>query len=282
MTTPAPRTVPVLMYHRVCEASSAAMRKFTVTPLEFEAQLRWLARQGYTGLTVSDYVQRSQGRGAPLPKRPVLLTFDDGFADFGAQAAPLLQAHGLPATLYVVGGLVGGTSRWLPGTDAELPLHDWDALGQLQAAGIELGGHGMTHRALDGLSEAELAQEVGAPRQLMARHLGQAPDSFCYPFGFRSERVRRAVRAAGYQNACAVRYASSHTDADVFDIARHIVPHGLSMADFAATVEGHPPVVPLLWNRVRAQLGSAVRGARQGLRQGLRRSASSPCQRESP
>jgi len=264
----APSAVPVLMYHRICEEASAAMRKFAVPPRQFAAQLRWLSKQGYTGLTVSDFVQRVRGLAEPLPARPVLLTFDDGFADFGEQAAPLLRAHGLPATLYVVAGLVGSTSRWLPGRDAHLPLHDWDALGRLQEAGTEIGAHGMTHRPLDGLPDDELAQEVGVPRERLARELGNAADSFCYPFGFRTARVRQAVRRAGYQSACAVRYGSCHTDqhTDYFDIARHIVPCDLSMADFAAIVEGSPPVVPLVWNRVRSQLGSAARGMRQGLR----------------
>lgn len=256
--------VPVLMYHRICEEASAAMRRFAVPPRQFAAQLRWLAERGYTGLTVSDFVQRARGPSGTLPSHPVLLTFDDGFADFGDQAAPLLRAHGLPATLYVVAGRVGATSGWLRGRDAHLPLHDWDALGRLQEAGTEIGAHGLTHRPLDGLPDDALAQEVGAPRDLLARHLGQAPDSFCYPFGFRTARVRLAVRRAGYQSACAVRYGpcQASPDADYFDIARHIVPCDLPLADFAALVEGRPRLAPLVWNRVRSHLGQAVRSLR--------------------
>jgi peptidoglycan/xylan/chitin deacetylase (PgdA/CDA1 family) len=256
-----PRLVPVLMYHCIRPTSSRAMRKFTVAPDAFEAQLALLREQGYTGLSVSEFARRARLGDASLPDRPVVLTFDDGFADFGEHAAPLLQRYGFPATLYVVAGQVGRTSVWLDGDDARLPLLDGPALRRLQQAGIEIGAHGLSHRALDGLSDADLAAEVHQPRALLAQHLGVAPNSFCFPFGFRNERVRQAVRQAGYHSACAVRYGTSSVNDDLFDIARHIVPGGMALADFAALVSGRPPMLAWLGDRLRSNAGFLARGA---------------------
>ena len=255
------RPVPVLMYHRIAIESSLAMRKFTVAPDDFNAQLDWLRKAGYTGLTVSDFARRARIGDHALPNRPVVLTFDDGFADFAEQAAPILRRFEFPATLYVVCGLVGGTSTWLEGNDTHLPMLDWDALRRLQADGIEIGAHGMSHRALDSLADADLRMEFSQPMQLLTEQLGAPPLSFCYPFGFRNARVRQQVREAGYESACAVRYGTSSIDDDLFDIARHIVPGGMSMSDFASLVSGHPPVMSLLRDRARSHAGFIARQA---------------------
>lgn len=254
--------VPVLMYHCISPRSSAAMRKFTVSPADFDAQLATLRELGYTGLSVSEFAEIARSGGQGLPRRPVVLTFDDGFQDFGEHAAPALARHGFTATLYVVAGEVGGTSRWLDGEDAALPLLDWEGLRALQRQGIELGAHSWSHRALDGLSDADLAFEVGRPRERMAELLGSPPASFCFPFGFRNARVRARVREAGYASACAVRYGTSSVHDDLFDIARHIVPGGMSLKDFTSVVAGRPPVLPWVVDRLRTHAGFLARQTR--------------------
>jgi peptidoglycan/xylan/chitin deacetylase (PgdA/CDA1 family) len=157
--------------------------------------------------------------------------------------------------------MVGGTSTWLEGDDTRLPLLAWEALRRLQADGIEIGAHSMSHRALDGLADADLRLELSQPMQLLAEHLGAPPLSFCYPFGFRNARVRQQVREAGYESACAVRYGTSSTDDDLFDIARHIVPGGMTLSDFASVVSGRPPVMSLLRDRARSHAGFMARQA---------------------
>lgn len=254
-------TTPVLMYHRIADESSPAMRRFTVSPAAFGAQLRQLRQAGYTGMTVSDWVRIGREEPQRMPSRPVVLTFDDGYADFEQHAWPLLQTHGFAATLYVVAGRAGGCSDWLPGSDARLPLLDWPALIRLQHAGIEIGAHSMTHLALDGLDEAALEQEVVQPREQMARAMGVAPDSFCYPFGFCNARVRAAVARAGYASACAVRYATASTAGDPLMIARHIVTSGMSADDFGALL-AHPTPLRLVWrDRLRSRTGALARKA---------------------
>ncbi len=139
--------VPILMYHRVSPHASPTMRRFTVDPANFAAQLKYLREHGFHGITVAQF-HHLRARGVRTwPGRPVILTFDDGYRDFADFALPLLQKYDFPATLYVVSGLVGATSRWLPGEDSRLPLLDWTDLARLPALGIEIGSHSMTHRA---------------------------------------------------------------------------------------------------------------------------------------
>jgi len=253
------RPVPILMYHRIADSTSAAMRRFSVSPTAFDAQLRCLKTNGFAGLTVSDFVDFSLRRPEMLPGKPIVLTFDDAFADFYTEAAPLLRAYNFPATLYVVAGQLNGTSSWLPGEDAQLPLLDSAQLIELRQMGIEIGAHSMTHRALDGLDADALKNEIEQSKRLLEECLDAPVDSFAYPFGFSSDRVRKHVKAAGYSSACAVRYETSSTIDNPFDLARHIVPGGVSLSDFANIADGRPPLSGLLWDRLRSRAGSLGR-----------------------
>jgi len=246
------------MYHRVAARSSRRMRPFTVDPAAFEAQLAFLRREGYRGLTVSDLVART-GNGLALPEKPVVLTFDDGFADFHADAVPLLRKYGFPATLYMVAGEIGGSASWLTGADRHLPLLTSAELVELDGAGIEIGAHSMTHPALDLLAPAALESEVRGSKARLEEVLGHPVLSFCYPFGFADGRVRAAAKAAGFASACSVRYRTFLTGDDPFDLPRHIVRGGAGLGEFASIVGGHPAIAPMLWDRLRAGLGSAAR-----------------------
>jgi peptidoglycan/xylan/chitin deacetylase (PgdA/CDA1 family) len=253
------RAVPILMYHRIGVPTSSAMRRFSVGPTAFDAQLRYLKTNGFTGLTVSDFVNFSLHRPDLLPEKPIVLTFDDAFADFYTEAAPLLRAYNFPATLYAVAGQLNGTSSWLPGDDSRLPLLGGSQLIELGQMGIEIGAHSMTHRALDGLDAVALKNEIEQSKRCLEDCLSAAVDSFAYPFGFSSDRVRKQVKAAGYSSACAVRYETSSTVDNPFDLARHIVPGGVGLSDFASIADGHPPLPGLLWDRLRSRAGSLAR-----------------------
>ena len=99
---------------------------------------------------------RSVG-GSGLPERPVLVTFDDGFADFRSEAWPALREAGFVATLYVTTGFLEGLHRASGATRPPGPWLDWDALPGLSEQGVEIGGHSHTHPHLDTLS-AEAAR----------------------------------------------------------------------------------------------------------------------------
>jgi peptidoglycan/xylan/chitin deacetylase (PgdA/CDA1 family) len=249
------RRVPILVYHSVCEDPAPLLRDWAVTPFQFREHLQRLGDAGYTTLTVTEYVDRLSS-GSPLPDRFVVITFDDGFADFERHAAPALADAGMTATLYVSTAYVGGRSTWL-GPDGEQPMLTWDAIRDLAASGIEMGPHSHHHWALDELDLADAANEIVRSKQVLEHELGRATPSFAYPHGYHTRRIQDVLRVNGFRSACGVKHASSSTDDDVFALARIIVPPDGSGGDLLTLIDELPcaPTHPRLrtgaWRVVR-------------------------------
>lgn len=260
----APR-IPILMYHSISYSENPRFRRFTVTPERFEEQLGYLSTHGYTPLTVSDYAQRVAGEGQLSP-RPVVLTFDDGYADFYTAALPLLQKYRVTATLYIVTGYVGKTSRWLQREgEADRALLNWSQIREIASSAVECGAHTHTHRPLDALSAAECRQEIELSQRLIGENV-DAPRSFAYPFGYYSRTVRALVQQAGYTSACAVRYAQSSRRDDRFALSRLIVTADIDLVSFEHLLlsGGRQPEAAYL--RLRSAAWEGVRRSRQILR----------------
>jgi peptidoglycan/xylan/chitin deacetylase (PgdA/CDA1 family) len=192
--------IPILTYHAVLPLAPGEQVRGAV-PLEtFRAQVAFLARRGFTALDPGRAAVLLQGRGAPV-RRPVVLTFDDGYRCVLEHALPVLEAAGLCATLYVVTERVGGRSDWYVRKGGRPFEHaDWAELEGARARGFTVGSHGVSHRALPGLAPAELARELDESREVLARRLG-ACEHFAYPFGRVSPAVVEAVARAGYRTA---------------------------------------------------------------------------------
>jgi peptidoglycan/xylan/chitin deacetylase (PgdA/CDA1 family) len=230
--------IPILMYHSITPHASLRFKTFTVAPETFEAQLAYLAEQSYTPITVSRFVAAMDGRGT-LPNRPVVLTFDYGFADFYTTALPALRRQRFPATLYIATGYVGQTSRWLRSEgESSRPMLTWQQIAEVCADGIECGAHSHTHPKLDSISPAQARAEIQESAAQLEHHLKTEILSFCYPFGYYSPTVQRLVQEAGYTSACAVRRLVSSLDDDRFALSRLIVVHDLTLRQFAQLLSG--------------------------------------------
>lgn len=254
------RSVPILMYHSISTQASHRYRTWNVSPVLFNEQMAYLRTEGYTPVTVTQLATAIADGDACLPQRPVVLTFDDGLADFYSGALPILAAHHFTATLYVSTGYVGGTSRWLAQEgEGERPMLSWAQIGEIAAQGIECGGHSHTHAALDLLSRAEAQDEIVRCKTLLEGHIGRTVNTFAYPFGYFSLPVRRMVREAGYSSACAVLYGLSATTDDPFALARLIITPDTPLAAFADRLSARPWPGSLAVRRVRALGGRFVR-----------------------
>jgi peptidoglycan/xylan/chitin deacetylase (PgdA/CDA1 family) len=141
-----PRRVPVLLYHSVASAVDPRFATWAVSPERFASHVAALAREGYHALTVRELCRRVFEVRGRLPERCVVITFDDGFRDFYTSAWPQLARHGMPATVFVTTGHVGGTSAWLaPAGEAERPLMSWSEIAEIDAAGIECSTSSREH-----------------------------------------------------------------------------------------------------------------------------------------
>jgi GT2 family glycosyltransferase/peptidoglycan/xylan/chitin deacetylase (PgdA/CDA1 family) len=177
------RRLAVLLYHRVGPGLAGLHPSLSIEPAVFERQVTWLASRGFTGIRVEDWIEWRRGRGT-LPHRPVLITFDDAYAEIGEHALPVLRGHGFGALVFVVSGMLGASNQWdPPAAGQELPrLMDADEIRRWADGGVEFGAHGRTHRDLTGLPPDELSQEVRGSRDDLESLLARPVTCFAYPF----------------------------------------------------------------------------------------------------
>lgn len=237
------------MYHQVTPRPHAAFRKYAVTPRAFAAQMKWLALAGYTPISLDRLLIYRSGQSR-TPQRPVIITFDDGFQDCVEYAVPILQTHGFTAIVYLVAGLVGRTSRWLvQERGIELPLMDWSAARQLEAAGFYCGAHTMSHPRLTNLSSASCRRELHESRQILEQQLGHQIRHLAYPFGSFDERVRAITSEVGYCTACSVQIGLSSSDDDLLALRRVPVLGSDSLLDFIGRLHRARTPRELLWGK---------------------------------
>ena len=129
-------SVPILMYHAVAEHPPASTRRLSVTPRSLEEQLAYLVGHGFTGMTFSDLADAFR-TGKAVPKRSVVLTFDDGYADFAREAWPILRRYEFPATVFVTTGWVADAGQHAAGRPLDRML-DWAQIRELAVANIEI------------------------------------------------------------------------------------------------------------------------------------------------
>ena len=188
--------LPVLLYHHVGPEDPRTNRSLTVSPTRFERQIRWLARRGFHGICPADWLRwRSQGKA--LPDKPVLITFDDGYADLAEHALPVLRRYGFGAAVFVVSGQLGGTNAWdeARGSGTHRLLSE-EQICHWARNGIEFGSHSRTHSDLTTLSPEELQVEVLGGKSDLECIVQSRIISFAYPYGHHSENVDEAVQEA--------------------------------------------------------------------------------------
>jgi peptidoglycan/xylan/chitin deacetylase (PgdA/CDA1 family) len=215
--------VPIVLYHSVSSDPPPVARGFSVDAPTFARHLDLVLERGLRALTVSQLLDAMRRDDASMLEGAVVIAFDDGFADFASAALPELHDRGLTATLFVATGLLRGGPE--PPVYRALAPHmlEWSQLPELQAAGIEIGGHSHTHPQLDTLGTAAVREEVGRCTALLSEALAAPVRAFAYPHGYSSARVRRVVADAGYRGACAVRNTLTGTGDDAFALGRLMV-----------------------------------------------------------
>jgi len=265
--------VPILMYHSISQTQNAKFRPFTVPPITFAAQMQYLTIAGYTPITVTQFVQAMTTPEQTLPERPVILTFDDGFADFFLNAFPILQQHQFTATLYVATAFIEGTSHWLRREGEGMrPMISKNALRHVHNYGIECGGHTHSHPQLDTLTPEKAQHEIVHCKDVLEQLLGRRISSFAYPFGYTTPTVQSLVREAGYTSACAVKHRITRYETDHFALTRFMVSATTTLDAFGHLLNGDAIFGPqALYLHMRTPLWSVVRRSSAFVRQRLQK-----------
>ncbi|MEU3188489.1 polysaccharide deacetylase family protein [Streptomyces sp. NPDC006923] len=250
------------MYHAVAHRPAAATHALSVSPGAFAEQMELLGARGFTPVSTAR-LGDAWRTGAPLPDRPVLITFDDGYEGVHRYALPVLASLGFAATLFVSTG-------WLRGAydegGAQDTMLDWEQVRELSAAGTEIGGHSHTHPQLDQLDNRRLGHEIRHCREILAAELGAPPVSFAYPYGYSSRRVRHAVRAAGFAQSLAVGNARARRSQGPYALERITVRRGTGTEEFGRLVEGRYTGRHFARDHALTKGYALVRGARRAVR----------------
>ena len=201
-------SVPILMYHVIGEPPAGArLPALFVRPAHFTSQIRALKQAGYEAVTLRQ-VWNAWHHRARLPRRPVVLSFDDGSEGHVRHALPALRRAGWPGVLNLAWSFltdIGGES----------------AVRRLVRAGWEIDSHSLTHRDLTQLDDAALRSELTESRTRIRDAFGpRTAEFFAYPYGRLDARVRRAARDAGYLAATTVRAGFAKPTADPYALAR--------------------------------------------------------------
>ncbi|NJN88242.1 MAG: polysaccharide deacetylase family protein, partial [Leptolyngbyaceae cyanobacterium SL_7_1] len=183
--------VPILMYHDILAEKQVF---FDVTPEEFEAHLQLLQSSGITPIS-ADQLTQHLASGTPLPEKPVLLTFDDGYAGHYQYVYPLLRQYGYPAVFSIYTSKVGTTYGRSSLT--------WEQIKQMAADPlVTIAAHSVTHPDdLREMSVEEMRYEIAESKRILEAQLGLPIKYFTYPAGHYDEQVAAIVQEVGYAAA---------------------------------------------------------------------------------
>lgn len=217
--------VPVLMYHHIGDPgpdADAIRRDLSVSPANFESQLRYLIEHGYESISLEILVMHLQA-GQPLPAKPVVLTFDDGFRDQYSNAYPLLQKYGFVGTFFVITFFA----------DQNRPEYlSWSEVELLHAGGMEIGSHSYTHPSLSGKTFDYIVWQVLGSKEAIEARTHEPVRFFSYPSGQYDELAMQVLRSAGYWAAVTVEPGSLQSSERSFELRRVRVRGRYDLEDF--------------------------------------------------
>ena len=168
--------VPALLFHDVSPESAGNAPGITVSPKQFHELISCLAARGYTGISAREWLHSRNGSGV-LPAKPIVITFDDAYANIAEHALPILQSQGFRATVFAVTSLIGRSNEWDTPKFRSLPLMDAEQIRAWAAAGMEFGSHSCTHPDLTKLTDSELRQEIVRSRRTSPQFVSYFPNS---------------------------------------------------------------------------------------------------------
>ena len=205
--------VPVLMYHYLSVPPADAdiyRQDLSVAPDLFAQHLDAIQAAGYTTITPYQLVANLT-QGAPLPDKPVMLTFDDGYRDNYENAFPLLRERGMTATFFVVSDFI----------DKELPAYlTWDMVREMLSGGMSIESHGRNHVSLKDKDTDYLVWQALGSLETIQYELGVRPRFVAYPAGDYDQATIDVFKSAGYWGGFVTAQGATHSSDDLFRLHR--------------------------------------------------------------
>lgn len=196
--------IPILTYHRIVpKPLYNARHGIWVTARNFRRQMRLLSLGGFNTISLDMLLSANKGINQ-LPKKPIIITFDDGYEDNYLHAFPILKKYNFTATIFLVSGYIGKDNHWDEIYGEEIvSLLSLDEIKEMFAYGISFGAHSVTHPHLSQLKGEQVFKEIVQSKKGIEEMLNQEITSFCYPYGEFNQAVKQMVIDAGFKCACA-------------------------------------------------------------------------------
>lgn len=219
--------IRILNYHKVEDVPIS----LSISPEDFERQIAYFADAGFHSIS-PDELYLALTEGAPLPEKSVLITFDDGYADNYENAFPILKKYGFKATIFVIAGFVGEKQHYLT----------WEQAREMEAYGISIESHTMTHRSMTELTDDQLKEELTASKAFIEAKLNKKVNYFAYPTGTYNLHIAELARAAGYKAAFTIKYGNTDLGSNLYALERIPIFH---MPDTNAAFKERMRYLPL-------------------------------------
>lgn len=216
--------IPILMYHHIADLpldATELQTTWTVSPKNFDAQMQYLARNGFRTISMAQLVAHLKHR-QPLPAKPIIVSFDDGWQEQYATAFPILTKYGLSGTFFVY-------TRPLDHTE----FMTWAQVRELVAAGMDVQSHSITHPHLRTLAPDAAFKEIAESKAILEQRLGKSVVAFCYPFGEYNNAIIEMVKRAGYESAVTLASGYRQRADELYTLRRIRVSYRDTLDDFA-------------------------------------------------
>lgn len=222
--------VPILMYHYVStppDDADAVRRDLSVPPERFEEHLAYLREAGYASVSLRDLVL-ALTIGFPLPERPIVLTFDDGYRDAYEHAYPLLLQYGFTGTFFLITSAI----------DQQNPNYlTWQQVAEMSAGGMAMEAHGYTHDAMEGRERDYLIWQMLGSKEAIEARTNETVRFFCYPSGYYDEEAMQVLHELGYWAATTIEFGQEHSSESLFDLHRVRIHGEYTVDRLAALLE---------------------------------------------
>lgn len=214
--------VPVLYYHSINPSED---NELILSPDRLRAQLQYILDAGYTPLTISEmygYLTNSM----PIPKKSILITFDDGYMDNYVYAYPILKELGIKATIFLM----------TVGVDEGFYISS-DNMKEMSDNGIDIQCHTVTHPHLSTLSYDEQLKEITESRDFIKNVTGKDVIAFAYPYGDYNDDTLQIVKDAGFSFAFTIKNGKSDREDGLYTLDRIYVNSLETMDQFISNLE---------------------------------------------
>lgn len=225
---PTSARVPILMYHYISKPPDPRDQirvGLSVPPDAFEQQMKFLRDNGYHTISLMDLYEHLRV-GAPLPSKPLILTFDDGYRDNYEFAFPIMRKYGATGTIFLITDLIGKYE----------PYMTWQQVKEMSDAGMSMESHTRTHPDLRNVDYAHRVWQLTGPIEDITKYTGKRPYFFAYPAGRWNDDVLPILRDIQTKAAVTTQYGAVHTLSDALLWTRVRVPGQISLAEFAKIV----------------------------------------------